>query len=128
MVGQFSRFIRRGSINYNIISGNVGNSFTSTQFNAVAVKNPDSSWAVVFLNDGNGDQEVALQFTDDQRVWSGTVPNGTVTTWLLPPLPPLASKLTSSSSYSTLSSTTTSATLATVPNITHTLAPSGKTH
>lgn len=86
MVGQFSRFIRRGSINYNIIEGNSGTPFDSSQFYAMSVRNPDKSWAVVFMNNYNQDQNVLLKFADDERVWSGLVPNGTVTTWVLPAL------------------------------------------
>ena len=84
MIGHFSRFIRRGSFNYVVAEGNIGNEATPNQFYVIAVKNPDSSWAVVFMNNMNQDQEVALSFGKNGPIWQGTVPNATVVTWQLP--------------------------------------------
>lgn len=84
MVGQFSRFIRRGSTAYKIIKGNEGSHLTPNQFNAFAVQNPDKSWAVVFVNNMNRTENVRLSFTGSQNVWEGVVPNATVTTWIMP--------------------------------------------
>jgi O-glycosyl hydrolase len=84
MIGQFSRFIRRGAVNYHILSGNEGSVLTNTQFWVLAAENPDRSWAVVFMNNYLEDQKVSLQFTGDGLVWEGVVPNATVTTWQIP--------------------------------------------
>ncbi|TKA70751.1 hypothetical protein B0A55_08832, partial [Friedmanniomyces simplex] len=85
MVGQFSRFVRRGAVNYQVLQGNEGNGLTSTQFYIMAVQNPDHSWAVIFMNNLDSDQEVVLSFSAHSgQFWEGTVPKATVTTWLLP--------------------------------------------
>lgn len=84
MVGQFSRFIRRGGRNYNVIKGNEGDHLSPNQFNTIAVQNPDKSWAVVFVNNMNRTENVRLSFTGSRNVWEGVVPNSTVTTWLIP--------------------------------------------
>ncbi|OAG38476.1 hypothetical protein AYO21_07298 [Fonsecaea monophora] len=86
MVGQFSRFVRRGSVNYRILGdGNEGDARQDNQFYTMAVRNPDSSWAVVMMNNIGSDQDVVLGFNNGETdVWQGTVPNATVVTWLLP--------------------------------------------
>ncbi|KAK4555502.1 hypothetical protein LTR86_007254 [Recurvomyces mirabilis] len=85
MVGQFSRFVRRGSVNYRVLQGIEGNGFTSDQFYILAIQNPDKSWAVIFMNNVGSDQEVALSFTGQSgQVWHGTIPSASVVTWLLP--------------------------------------------
>lgn len=84
MVGQFSRFIRRGAIAHKIIQGNEGNHLTPNQFNGFAARNPDGSWAVVFVNNLNRTENVRLEFTGSSHVWEGQVPNSTTTTWLIP--------------------------------------------
>ncbi|KAK0991135.1 hypothetical protein LTR54_011924 [Friedmanniomyces endolithicus] len=85
MIGQFSRFVRRGAINYPVVEGNEGNALTSNQLYIMAVQNPDKSWAVIFMNNLLSDQEVVLSFTGQSgQYWQGTVPKPTVTTWLLP--------------------------------------------
>ncbi|KAA8916712.1 hypothetical protein TRICI_001138 [Trichomonascus ciferrii] len=84
MVGQFSRFIRRGAYNYEVTEGNEGSADTENQFYVLAEKNPDGSWAMVFMNNMPNDQEVELSFNDDTPSWKGTVPRSTVTTWVLP--------------------------------------------
>lgn len=86
MIGQFSRYVRRGGVNYNIQTGWQG-SQSSNQFYIMAVQNPDHSWAVIFLNTLGSDQDVVLSFTEGGQVWEGTVPNLAVTTWLLPAQP-----------------------------------------
>ncbi|WPH03324.1 Hypothetical protein R9X50_00620100 [Acrodontium crateriforme] len=83
MIGQFSRYVRRGGVNYHIKTGWQG-SQSSDQFYIMAVQNPDQSWAVIFLNTLGSDQDVVLSFTEGGQVWEGTVPNLAVTTWLLP--------------------------------------------
>ncbi|KAF2093396.1 glycoside hydrolase, partial [Rhizodiscina lignyota] len=83
MIGQFSRFIRRGAINYRVIKGNYGSPLIANQFYIIATQNPDKSWAVVFMNNLK-DANVTLQFTGSSEVWQGLVPNSTVTTWQLP--------------------------------------------
>ncbi|KAK0280064.1 hypothetical protein LTR35_008214 [Friedmanniomyces endolithicus] len=85
MIGQFSRFVRRGATNYPVVQGNEGNALTSNQLYIMAVQNPDKSWAVIFMNNLVSDQEVVLSFTGNGgQYWQGTVPKTTVTTWLLP--------------------------------------------
>lgn len=85
MVGQFSRFIRRGAVYYDVTEGNEGSlSQESSQFFVISVKNPDGSWAVVFMNNLDDDQDVNINFTGGEQSWSGTVPAKTVMTWLLP--------------------------------------------
>ena len=84
MVGQFSRFIRRGAVNYKVLLGVEGNALDPTQFDLIAVKNPDMSWSVVFMNNWGSDQDVVLSFTEGGFEWEGTIPNATVVTWLLP--------------------------------------------
>lgn len=85
MMGQFSRFIRRGSVNYHILQGlqGTGTDWTA-QFWAIAVQNPDKGWAVVFLNTFPQDQNVDLAFTQSGYTWQGTIPASSVVTWLLP--------------------------------------------
>jgi O-glycosyl hydrolase len=84
MIGQFSRFIRRGAVNYEITEGINGSVLTSTQFYVIAAKNPDGSWAVVFLNNNGKDEDVVLQLGEGMPVWQGVVPNAAVVTWQLP--------------------------------------------
>lgn len=84
MVGQFSRFIRRGAYNYEVTEGNEGSADTENQFYVLAEQNPDGSWAMVFMNNMPNDQEVELSFNDDTPAWKGTVPRSTLTTWVLP--------------------------------------------
>ncbi|EMC96790.1 glycoside hydrolase family 30 protein [Baudoinia panamericana UAMH 10762] len=85
MIGQFSRFVRRGSVNYNVLRGNEGSGATSNQFYVMSVQNPDGSWAVVFMNNMGSDQDVVLSFTGQgNQFWEGVVPSQTVTTWLIP--------------------------------------------
>ncbi|CAK4033451.1 glycoside hydrolase family 30 [Lecanosticta acicola] len=84
MVGQFSRFIRRGSTAYNIVKGNEGSHLSPNQFNTFAAQNLDDSWAIVFVNNMNRTENVRLSFTGSDSVWEGVVPNATVTTWILP--------------------------------------------
>lgn len=84
MVGQFSRFVRRGSRNYRVLKGIEGDINTAGQFAVVAIKNPDESWVVVFKNNMNKTEEVRLRFTGSEKVWRGEVENATVTTWLIP--------------------------------------------
>lgn len=124
MVGQFSRFIRRGAINYDVIQGNSGSALTDTQFYAIAARNPDQSWAVVFMNNYGQDEEVVLQFTDGGPIWQGVIPNSTVVTWLLPASSPKSAQTTTSSSGSTTSSASMSTmSLLAVPNTTWTTMP-----
>jgi glucan endo-1,6-beta-glucosidase len=145
MIGHFSRFVRRGSVNYRVLgNGNEGDARGDNQFYTMAVQNPDTSWAVVFMNNIGSDREVVLSWNGgNDDVWQGTVPNATVVTWLLPPpgvgtsLTPfnnatgspssygtrsaaICSAMTSSSSPSTSSASSTS-TLEPVPNTTHTI-------
>ncbi|KAI1610098.1 putative beta-1,6-glucanase Neg1 [Exophiala viscosa] len=83
MVGQFSRFVRRGAVNYQVLGeGNEGDARGANQFYTMAVQNPDGSFAVVMMNNWGSDQDVVLEI--GQGHWQGTVPNGTVTTWLIP--------------------------------------------
>lgn len=85
MVGQFSRFVRRGAVNYQILQGVEGSGATSNQFYILAFQNPDESWAIIFMNNLGVDQDVVLSFTSQGgQLWEGTVPNATVTTWLIP--------------------------------------------
>ena len=84
MVGHFSRFIRRGAVNHRVLKGAEGNTLEPTQFDVIAVQNPDKGWAVVFMNNWASDQDVLLSFTEGGFEWEGTIPNATVVTWLLP--------------------------------------------
>ncbi|KAK4548099.1 hypothetical protein LTR36_010819 [Oleoguttula mirabilis] len=85
MIGQFSRFVRRGAVNFQVLQGNEGSALTSNQFYVMAVQNPDLSWAVIFMNNYGSDQDVVLSFSGQSgQFWEGTVPNSTVTTWLIP--------------------------------------------
>ncbi|KAK4634343.1 Endo-1,6-beta-D-glucanase [Fulvia fulva] len=84
MVGQFSCFIRRGGQNVQVTKGNEGDNLSPNQFNNIAVRNPDKSWAVVFVNNMNRTENVRLSFTGSGNVWEGVVPSSTVTTWLIP--------------------------------------------
>lgn len=84
MIGQFSRFIRRGAFNYEVTEGNEGSIHTDNQFYVLAEKNPDGSWAMVFMNNMRDDQEVELSFNDGTPSWKGTVPKTAVTTWVIP--------------------------------------------
>lgn len=134
MVGQFSRFVRRGAINYNVVAGIEGNALTTNQFYVMAVKNPDGSWAVIFMNNAGSDQEVVLSFTGGGNVWQGTVPNSTVTTWLLPgsvssygswnasSVVGSAASCPSTASAAASSSSSPTTTLEPVPDTTHTIA------
>jgi glucan endo-1,6-beta-glucosidase len=50
MVGHFSRFIRRGAVNYRIASGNVGSGTDYVaQFYTTAVQNPDGGWGEFYF-------------------------------------------------------------------------------
>jgi glucan endo-1,6-beta-glucosidase len=84
MIGQFSRFIRRGSVNYKVVSGVEGTTYDPNWFDLIAIQNPDMSWAIVFMNNFGDDQDVVLSFTEGGFEWEGTVPNATVVTWLIP--------------------------------------------
>ncbi|ORY22176.1 glycoside hydrolase superfamily, partial [Naematelia encephala] len=84
MVGHFSRFIRRGAVHHRILSGLFGTSMDHNQFDAIAIQNPDQSWAVIFMNNAGSDQDVVVSFKDNHAKWQGTIPNGTVTSWVLP--------------------------------------------
>ncbi|KIV81556.1 hypothetical protein PV11_03732 [Exophiala sideris] len=140
MVGQFSRFVRRGSVNYKVLgNGNEGDARGANQFYTMAVQNPDGSFAVVMMNNWGSDQDVVLSV--GQGYWQGMVPNATVTTWLIPaeglwssqgtaPYGNTTQGSTGSVSavcattvVSSSSSTTTSTTaLVLVPDTTHTIA------
>lgn len=148
MVGQFSRFVRRGSVNYRILgNGNEGDARGDNQFYTMAVRNPDSSWAVIFMNNIGSDQDVVVSFDNGETdVWQGVVPNATVVTWLLPPqgvgtpAAPFSNgttgatalgtgvgvvcPTTSSSSSSTSTSSSSTSTLQPVPDTTHLIASS----
>jgi glucan endo-1,6-beta-glucosidase len=85
MVGQFSRFVRRGAVNHQVLQGNDGSGATSNQFYVLAFQNPDKSWAVIFMNNYGSDQDVVLSFSQDSTgYWEGTIPENTVVTWLIP--------------------------------------------
>lgn len=85
MVGQFSRFVRRGAVNYQILQGVEGSGATSNQFYILAFQNPDESWAIIFMNNLGIDQYVSLSFTGQKgQRWEGMVLSATVTTWLIP--------------------------------------------
>ena len=85
MIGHFSRFIRRGAVNYQVVAGNEGSGTSwSSQFWVLAEQNPDNGWAVVMMNNNPGDQDVHLSFTGSGHVWQGTVPQMSVVTWVLP--------------------------------------------
>ncbi|KAK5136867.1 hypothetical protein LTR08_001789 [Meristemomyces frigidus] len=85
MIGQFSRFVRRGAINHEVLQGIEGSGATSNQFYIMAVQNPDKSWAVVFMNNYGSDQNVVLSFSEQSgHFWEGVIPSATVTTWLIP--------------------------------------------
>lgn len=155
MIGQFSRYVRRGAINYSIISGSEGSALDATQLYIMSVKNPDGSWAVIFMNNFGSDQNIRLSFTGSANVWQGTVPNSTVTTWLIPsdgvlnstyptcatPLPSMAGapygnvtsaafsiNLTATYSASSSSSSSSSSTaLLPVPDTTHSIPSSAYT-
>ncbi|OTA36271.1 hypothetical protein BTJ68_04522 [Hortaea werneckii EXF-2000] len=63
MIGHFSRFIRRGAINHQVVSGNTGTGTSwSSQFWILAERNPDGGWAVVMMNNNPDDQLVTLSF------------------------------------------------------------------
>ncbi|KAI6709665.1 hypothetical protein PZA11_006706 [Diplocarpon coronariae] len=88
MMGQFSRFVRRGSRNYAVLKGIEYGAGTTEppQFLLISIQNPDESWAVIFLNNYGTDQDVELSFaTHPESVWHGTVPQLAVVTWLIPP-------------------------------------------
>lgn len=141
MVGQFSRFIRRGAVNHKVLSGIKGTYYEGGQFDIIAVQNPDLSWAVVFLNNWGSDQDVVLSFTEGGHEWEGTIPNATVVTWLIPSdqivgqsegfsqasgtmmgTAPATYSCPVSSSVSSSSSTSSTSTLQPVPYTTHTIA------
>ncbi|KKY19705.1 putative beta-glucanase [Phaeomoniella chlamydospora] len=108
MVGHFSRYVRRGAVNYNIITGNWGNVSSDDQFFLMAVKNPDKSWAVIFMNNMGVDKDVVLGFTGTSQKWRGTVPNETVVTWILPPFAGESATPTTPSAANTPASSTSS--------------------
>ena len=142
MVGQLSRFIRRGAVNYKVLSGFEGSALDAKQFDVIAVRNPDGGWAVVFMNRWGQDQDVVVTFEGSGLQWEGTVPNSTVTTWLIPgdqvvgqsegfsrvsgttlgTAVAMSSCPVSSSSLASSSSMSTTSTLKPVPNTTHTVA------
>jgi glucosylceramidase len=141
MVGQFSRFIRRGAVNHKVLSGVEGTTLDPNQFDIIAVKNPDMGWAVVFMNNWGSDQDVVLSFTEGGFEWEGTIPNSTVVTWLLPSdqvveqsegfsqasvtmmgTTPAVSSCPPSSSFASSSSSSPTSTLQPVPHTTHTIA------
>jgi len=100
MVGQFSRFVRRGAVNHKVLQGNEGSAATSNQFYVMAVQNPDQSWAVIFMNNYGSDQDVVLSFAGQNgtaRFWEGVVPKSTVYESILPPLPDKINMLTTHS-------------------------------
>lgn len=85
MMGQFSRFIRKGAVNYRILEGlSGGPTDWDSQFWAIAVRNPDHGWAVVFLNSSPSTEHVKLEFTASGLAWTGDIPGQSVVTWLLP--------------------------------------------
>jgi glucosylceramidase len=84
MIGQFSRFIRRGSVIHRVTNGTQGTNGDSNQFLILAAHNPDQSWAIVFMNNLNSTQNVRLSFTQAGHSWEGAIPNSTVVTWLIP--------------------------------------------
>jgi len=84
MIGQFSRFIRRGSVIHRVTNGTMGTNGDSNQFLILAAHNPDQSWAVVFMNNLNSTQNVRLSFSQAGHTWEGVIPNSTVVTWLIP--------------------------------------------
>ncbi|EXJ68514.1 uncharacterized protein A1O5_08307 [Cladophialophora psammophila CBS 110553] len=152
MVGQFSRFVRRGSVSYRILGdGNEGDARQDNQFYTMTVRNPDSSWAVIMTNNIGSDQDVVVGFNNSETdMWQGTVPNATVVPWLLPPqgvgaAPPAAPYAngtasttqggsgvgavcsTASTSSSSSSSASSTSTLELVPKTTHTIASSAPT-
>lgn len=101
MMGQFSRFIRRGSTNYRVLQGITGDN-TGQQFLVNSIKNPDGSWAVVFLNNIGSDQDVELSFSSRPGdFWAGTIPNLAVVTWLIPSDSVLAQNISILSATST---------------------------
>ncbi len=138
MIGQFSRFIRRGAVNYKVLEGIVGTTYDSNWFDLIAVKNPDMGWAIVFMNNLGSDQDVILSV--DGHEWEGVIPNSTVVTWLLPSnqitgqsgVLPLASGATAggtggsgvcpTTSMVSSSSMAATSTLEPVPNTTHIIA------
>ena len=141
MVGQFSRFIRRGAVNYKVLTGVEGTALDPGQFDIIAVKNPDMGWAIVFMNNWGSDQDVVISFTEGGFEWEGTIPNSTVTTWLLPSdqivgqsegfgqasgmtmgTAPAGSSCPMSSSFASSSSSSPTSTLKPVPHTTHTIA------
>lgn len=145
LIGQFSRFIRRGAVNHRVLRGNEGTTLDASQFEVIATQNPDKGWAVVFMNNFGSDQDIHLEFTEGHS-WQGVVPNGTVVTWLLPSDQIIAqsnfsssnalgssagyygtshahtSLCATSSSMSSSSSAESSTSLVPVPNTTHTIA------
>ncbi|OZJ06586.1 hypothetical protein BZG36_00626 [Bifiguratus adelaidae] len=84
MIGQFSRYIRRGAINYEVTKGISGTALTNEQFYVNAIKNPDGSWAIVMMNNSNKTQNVVVELDGEQQYWQATVPEFTLNTWLLP--------------------------------------------
>ncbi|KAH9826976.1 glycoside hydrolase family 30 protein [Teratosphaeria destructans] len=85
MVGQFSRFVRRGAVVYDVPVGNAGSILVPNQFWVLPFKNPDDSWAVVFMNNLTEDVTVQMDFTQNSGAyWEGVIPLHTVVTWLIP--------------------------------------------
>lgn len=74
MIGQFSRFVRRGAVNHKILEGISGGiTDWGQQFWIIATKNPDKSWAVIFMNYTPNDEDVVLSFTEgNDQLWEGT--------------------------------------------------------
>lgn len=87
MMGHFSRFIRRGSVNYQVTQGNTGTDLDQHQFYTMAVKNPDSSWVIELMNNYDQEKNVVVSITNDQgskTSYTGSVPQYSLVTWLLP--------------------------------------------
>lgn len=85
MIGHFSRFIRKGAVNHEILSGNSGSGTDwNSQFWVLAEQNPDQGWVIVLMNNNPDDQAVRVSFEDSSSVWEGVVPAQAMVTWLLP--------------------------------------------
>ena len=101
MIGHFSRFIRKGAVNHEILSGNSGKGTDwNSQFWILAEQNPDQSWAIVLMNSNPDDYVVKVSFEDSSSVWEGTVPAQAMVTWLLP-----SDKLAAASNNGTIGTT-----------------------
>lgn len=74
MVGQFSRFVRSGSVNCRMLGeGNEGDAEGDNQFYTLAVRNPDSSWDVVTMDNIGSDQDVVVSFNSGESdLWASS--------------------------------------------------------